>query len=61
MLNGIYNGNIVNNTLVTGNYLFAAYPFNGGVEFRKSTMRGLQVRLLSFRAQRPLLHRRAMR
>lgn len=30
-LNGIYNGNLVNNTLGTGNYKFAAYPYAGGV------------------------------
>jgi hypothetical protein len=31
-LNGIFNGVIVNNTLVTGNYIFAAYPYNGGLQ-----------------------------
>jgi hypothetical protein len=30
-LNGIYNGNIVNNTLGAGSYTFAAYPYIGGV------------------------------
>ena len=30
-LNGIYNGSFPNNTVSTGNYTFAAYPFNGGV------------------------------
>jgi fibronectin-binding autotransporter adhesin len=30
-LNGIYNGYFVNNSLGTGNYTFAAYPYNGGV------------------------------
>ena len=29
-LNGIYNGDIVNNTLVTSTYSFAAYPFTYG-------------------------------
>jgi hypothetical protein len=30
-LNGIYNGDFVNNTVGTGNYMFAAYPYSGGV------------------------------
>lgn len=30
-LNGIYNGYFVNNSLGTGNYTFAAYPYSGGV------------------------------
>ncbi|UWZ82837.1 hypothetical protein [Occallatibacter riparius] len=30
-LNGIYNGYFVNNSLGTGNYTFAAYPYNGGI------------------------------
>jgi hypothetical protein len=30
-LNGIYNGYLEGNTPFTGNYTFAAYPFNGGV------------------------------
>jgi hypothetical protein len=30
-LNGIYNGSFPNYTVGTGNYTFAAYPFNGGV------------------------------
>jgi hypothetical protein len=30
-LNGIYNGNIVNNTVGAGSYTFAAYPYTGGV------------------------------
>jgi hypothetical protein len=30
-LNGIYNGYFVNNAAGTGNYTFAAYPYNGGV------------------------------
>jgi hypothetical protein len=29
-LNGIYNGYFVNNSVGTGNYTFAAYPYNGG-------------------------------
>jgi hypothetical protein len=31
-LNSIYNGQIVNNTLVTSSPVFAAYPYKGGVE-----------------------------
>jgi hypothetical protein len=30
-LNGIYNGGLSNNGVETGNYTFAAYPYNGGV------------------------------
>jgi len=31
-LNGIYNGGIMGSTLFTGTYIFAAYPYAGGIE-----------------------------
>ena len=40
-LDGIYNGNIENDNLVTGDYTFAAYPYNGGVQLMEIDNAGI--------------------